>query len=67
MNISMPVPMECKYQAHLHRLEEDEEIRIGDFWQTWLGNLSRVTEIKEGEKVDLHRPYYRVVSLKMVE
>jgi hypothetical protein len=67
MNLSNPPkPLECKYQALLRQLDEGETIRLGDFMQTWIGNMTRVTEIGEDYKVGKNRSYYRVTGLQML-
>jgi hypothetical protein len=67
MNLStLPKPLECKYQANLRQLDEGETIRHGDFYQSWIGCLMRVTEIGEDHKVGKNRCYYRIAGLTML-
>jgi hypothetical protein len=64
---NLPNPMSCRYVANLHQLNEGEEIRVGDFFQTFLGNLSRVDSIDVGYRVGINRLYYRVDALQMID
>ena len=66
-NSNPPKPLECRYVANLRQLEEGESISLGDFFQTFLGNLARVTKIDENYKVGSGRQYYRVDGLQMID